>query len=264
MADTNEFRHLLRKLRTEQGLSQDAVGAAVHVSGSQVGHYESGRSVPPDDMAERLDGVLQASGELRASANRSRGEAVAPWLRPWADNESRAIALRTFEHSVIPGLLQTEAYARAIIEIGGHTLEQVEEAVRIRLARQARVLDRPDPAILTAIIGEGVLRPRGAVMKAQLEHLVDVGCRPNVHVRVVPFSAGLHSGMTGAFALATLPDGATVVYMDALREGTVGSQVRDVRHAVIAWESVNARALPCEMSRDLILKAIDDHDPEVA
>ncbi|GAA3749084.1 hypothetical protein GCM10022225_36690 [Plantactinospora mayteni] len=58
MADTNEFRHLLRKLRTEQGLSQDAVGAAVHVSGSQVGHYESGRSIPPDDMAERLDGVL--------------------------------------------------------------------------------------------------------------------------------------------------------------------------------------------------------------
>ncbi|WP_422772657.1 helix-turn-helix domain-containing protein [Plantactinospora sp. WMMC1484] len=264
MADTNEFRHLLRKLRTERGMSQDALGAEVHISGSQIGHYESGRSVPVDDMAERLEQALGAGGELRSAADRSRGEAVAPWLRSWADNEGRAIALRTFEHSVIPGLLQTESYARAIIGVGEHTPEQIEEAVRIRLARQATVLDRPDPAILTAIIGEGALCPRGAIMKAQLEHLVDLGCRPNVHVRVVPFSAGLHPGMAGTFAVATLPDGTTVVYLDALGEGVVGSHVRDVRHAVVTWESVNARALPCDMSRDLILKAIDNHDSRVA
>jgi transcriptional regulator with XRE-family HTH domain len=265
LADTNEFRHLLRGLRTERGMSQDAVGAAVHVTGSQIGHYESGRSVPAEDMAGALDRALDAGGKLRAAAEQSRGEAVAPWLRPWAQNEERAIALRTWEHSIVPGLLQTEGYARAVFGTGWHTPDQAEEAVRTRMARQAAALHRPEPVELTAIMSEAVLHQGPpAVMKEQLEHLADIGHRPNVHVRVVPIGAGMHAGIAGAFAIATLPDGSTVVYLDDLVEGKIGSRARDLRRAVTAWEGVCARALPCQMSRDRILKAIDHHETKLA
>nr|MDT0661066.1 helix-turn-helix transcriptional regulator [Micromonospora sp. DSM 115978] len=259
MANPSDFRHLLRRLRTERGLSQDAVGAAVHVSGSQIGHYESGRSLPHDDMAGTLDDFLEARGELVSSAQRARGEAVAPWLRPWRDNEERAVLVRAFEHSVVPGLLQTEAYMRKIISAGPHTPDQIEEAVGIRLARQAATLQRPNPLELSVILGEAVLRHgESAILKEQLEYLVDIGHRPNVHIRVVPFAGGLHGG-TGAFAIATLPNGTEVTYLDDLVEGKVADRLRDVSHAVIVWERLCVRALPCDMSRDLIMKAIDDH-----
>ncbi|MGI5149156.1 helix-turn-helix domain-containing protein [Plantactinospora sp. CA-294935] len=265
MADTNEFRHLLRRLRVERGMSQDAVGAEVHVSGSQIGHYESGRSVPADGMADALDRALGASGELVRAADRSRGDSVAPWLRPWEENEARAVILRWFEPSVIPGLLQTDEYARAVTAAGPHTPDQVEEAVQTRIRRQAAVFDRPTPVVLTAIIGEAVLRHGDpGVMKRQLEHLVDVGHRPNVHVRVVPFTAGLHVGHAGAFAVATLTDGASVAYVDHQLSGDVAAKVRDLLYLGRAWESICAVALPWSSTRELILRVIDDHGAALA
>ena len=246
-------------------MSQDALGAEIPVSGSQIGHYESGRSVPSEAMADALDRILDAGGKLQDAANTARGEAVAPWLRPWSENEERAISLRTWEHSIVPGLLQTEEYARSVFGTGWHSPDQAEEAVRTRLARQAAALDRPEPVELTAIMGEVALRQgEASIMKDQLEHLVDIGHRPNVHVRVMPISAGMHAGIAGAFAIATLPDGSTVVYLDDLVEGKIGNRARDMRRAVTAWEGVCANTLPCEMSRDLILKAIDHHETELA
>ncbi|MDG4830775.1 helix-turn-helix transcriptional regulator [Solwaraspora sp. WMMD1047] len=263
MGDQNEFRHLLRALRMQRGLSQDAVGAAVHMSGSQIGHYETGRSVPPEPVADAIDALLGADGELTRTAKDARGEAVAPWLRPWRENEERAHLLRWFEHSLVPGLLQTEAYARAVIEAGPHTPDQIEEAVQIRMKRQAVTLERSDPVEMTAILGEAALRHGDpTIMKDQLEHLVDIGHRPNVRIRVVPFGAGLHAGLTGAFVIASMPNGTPVVYLDDLVEGKIGIRIREVRHAMIAWEDVCARALPCEASRNLMLRMIDEHEQQ--
>ena len=245
----------------ERGLSQDALGAEVHVSGSQIGHYECGKSVPPDDVAKGLDLLLGTGDECQRLAKQARGEAVAPWLRSWKENEERAVLIRWFEHSLVPGLLQTEAYARAVIAAGPHTEIQVEEMTRERLERQAATLDRPMPVTLTAILGEPVLRYGDpSIMKDQLEHLVDLGHRPNVRIRVVPMSAGLHAGLTGSFAIATLPNGSPVVYLDDLVEGKVGSRTREIHHAANAWEDVCGLALPCDQSRNLILRVIDENE----
>lgn len=263
MASANEFRHILRLRRTEKGLSQDALGSQVHVTGSQIGHYETGRSLPPDDVVVNLDRVLGTGTELRESAERARDEAVAPWMRPWKLNESRAVQLRWFEHSLIPGLLQTEAYAREIIAAGTHTEVQVAEMTRERMERQAAALERVDPypVPLTAIIGEAALRiGPPALMKDQLEHLVDIGHRQTVHVRVLPFSAGLHPGLAGSFVLATLPDSATAAYIDDQLAGRVCETADKLRHLVLAWEMICGRALPCDQSRDLILRVIDEHE----
>nr|MDT0662438.1 helix-turn-helix transcriptional regulator [Micromonospora sp. DSM 115978] len=263
MADTNEFRHTLRRERMARGMSQDALGAEIHVSGSQVGNYESGKQIPPDDILDALDAFLSTGGELKRQAQHARGEAVAPWMRSWKANEERAVLLRTFEHSVIPGLLQTEAYARAVLTAGLNSEVQVEEMTRDRMARQAKTIDRADPVTFSAIIGEAAFRHGDpAIMKDQLEHLVDIGHRPNVHIRVVPFSAGLHAGHSGAFALATLADGITVAYADDPIDGKVVSAAKDLRHLTFCWESVNALALPCDQSRALILRVIDEYDTD--
>ncbi|MFY1637292.1 helix-turn-helix domain-containing protein [Solwaraspora sp. WMMB335] len=262
MGDTNEFRHTLRQQRMARGLSQDALGAEIHVSGSQVGNYEAGRSIPPDDVAAAIDAVLGTGGTLRQQAAIARKEAVAPWLRPWKDSERRAVLLRWFEHSIIPGLLQTEAYARMVIAAGPHTEVQVEEMTRERLDRQA-VLDRAEPVALTAILDEAALRHGPpAVMKDQLDHLVDIGHRSTVHVRVVPFDAGLYAGHAGAFALAMLPDGGTVAYLDDQIEGRVVARAGELRRLVTVWERICARALPCDQSRALILRLVDEYEQQ--
>ncbi|WP_443189979.1 Scr1 family TA system antitoxin-like transcriptional regulator [Micromonospora sp. CB01531] len=75
-----------------------------------------------------------------------------------------------------------------------------------------------------------------------------------------PFTAGVHAGLTGAFAIATLLDGSPVVYLDTLVEGEIGTRMKDVHYAATVWEAICARALPCDLSRDLILRVIHEHE----
>ncbi|MDG4764344.1 helix-turn-helix transcriptional regulator [Solwaraspora sp. WMMD406] len=259
MADTNDFRHVLRRERMARGISQDALGAEVYVTGSQIGNYEAGRSIPPDGVARALDEKLGAEGELLKLVAVARGEAVAPWLRPWKTTERQAILLRWYEHSIIPGLLQTEAYARMVVEAGPNTEAQVDGMTHERLERQAATLGRSSPVTLSAIVGEAALRLGDpTIMKEQLEHLVEIGDRPNVHVRVVPFAAGMHAGLGGAFVLASMPDGSSVAYVDGTLEGEVVSKARDLGRLLTAWESICTKALPCDQSRAFILKVVDE------
>ncbi|WP_326552203.1 helix-turn-helix domain-containing protein [Micromonospora sp. NBC_01813] len=260
LPDTNEFRHALRRERMAQGMSQDALGAKIPISGSQIGNYESGKSIPPLDIADGLDKVLGTGTEMRELAEEARGEAVAPGLRPWTENEERATLLRMHQPLVIPGLLQTEEYARAIITAGVHTELQVEEMTRERMERKAATLDRADPVTLTAIVGEPALRYGDpSIMKDQLAHLVDIGHRPNVLVRVIPFSVGLHAGQAGAFIVATLVNDDRVGYLDDQLAGRIISTAREVGRLERLWENVSDVALSGRQSRDLIQRMIDEH-----
>lgn len=257
----NELQDLLRQARQTRGMSQDAVGAEVHMSGSQIGNYENGKAIPPDDIAVLLDAVYGTGRQIREAAAEARGEAVAPWLRPWADNEERSTLLRTFQPNLVPGLLQTESYARMVLAAGLHTEAEVEEMTRDRLARQAATLERPEPVMISAIVAEPVLRTGDpAIMKAQLEHLVDLSCRPTVHVWVIPTSAGVHVGHSGAFVIATLVNGTRIGYLDDQLEGRLASSASKLATLERRWESVNDLALPGRESRDLMLRVIDECD----
>ncbi|GIG89868.1 hypothetical protein Pen02_48040 [Plantactinospora endophytica] len=97
-------------------------------------------------------------------------------------------------------------------------------------------------------------------MKERLGHLIDVGHRPNVHIRVVPFGGDLHLGHGGPFALATLPNESRVAYTDDPLEGKVVASISDLAHLDGAWESIGARALPWPQTRDLILRAVDEYE----
>ncbi|MDG4829084.1 helix-turn-helix transcriptional regulator [Solwaraspora sp. WMMD1047] len=257
----NEFRHTLRRERMARGMSQDALGAEVHISGSQIGHYESGRSIPPDDVAAAFDAFFGTGDKLRQQTKQARGEAIAPWLRPWKENEERSTLLRTFQTNLVPGLLQTEAYARMVLDNGLRTEAHVAELTRDRMARQAATLGRSNPVAISAIMCEPVLRTGDpTIMKEQLEHLVDIGHRQNVRIWVIPTSAGVHAGHAGPFVLATLTNGDRIGYLDDQLEGKIVSSVGKVTALERVWESVVDLALPGRLSRDLILKVIDEHE----
>ncbi|MGI5144907.1 helix-turn-helix domain-containing protein [Plantactinospora sp. CA-294935] len=258
----NDLRELLRRERNNRGLTQDQTGVTVNVSASSIGAFETGRMVPMPDTAKALDALFETGTQIQELSARARAEASAPWLRPWTDNEQRATLIRWFEHSLIPGLLQTEAYARAILTVGPHRRDKLDELTAARIERQTAALGPDDPPAPVGIIGEAALRyGDGALMKEQLEHLIDVGDRPNVQIRILPMSAGLHAGLAGAFVVASLPGAGSprLAYLDDQLRGRTVADAEEIGELDRTWESLSGLALPCGQSRDLILRIIDEH-----
>ncbi|MBE1486557.1 helix-turn-helix domain-containing protein [Plantactinospora soyae] len=256
----SDLRQILRRLRSAKKMTQDQTGAAINVSGSLIAAIESGRLVPQPDTAERLDAFFGTGDEIQRAADAVREDAQAPWLRPWTENERRAVLLRAFQPNLIPGLLQTEAYTRAVLSGGRLPDEAVERTTQVRKERQAATVDRPEPPMVTAVLGESVLRcGPPEVMKDQLEHLVDIGHRNRVQVLVVPRTAGLHIGMSGPFVLAALPGGVRAGYLDDQLRGRVVTDPAELTGLELAWEIVTGLALPVDQSRDLIVKAVEEH-----
>ncbi|GAB3808232.1 hypothetical protein GCM10027605_40260 [Micromonospora zhanjiangensis] len=180
----------------------------------------------------------------------------ATWFRPWREIEAEALALRSFQPLVIPGLLQTPEYARVVLtEAGLVRRSDVPNHVNGRMARRA-ILAREEPPSLTAVVDEFALRrPVGgaAVMRAQLNYLVNTAAAlPNVRIHVVPTAAGAYAGLNGAFVLADLPGSRVMAYLDTPLAGEVvddSDRVTDVLHA---WESCRGEALPHRQSIELI------------
>jgi transcriptional regulator with XRE-family HTH domain len=239
-------------------MNQSQLAAALRVSKSLVAGFESGRHIPQADTATNLDRVFGTDDKIQKLSAEAREDRY-PWMRPWVEHERRALLLRTYQPLVIPGLLQTEGYMRALLATSTMNDGRIDDLVRTRLERQAATLGRDNPVVISAIINEFALsRGPREVMKKQLGHLVDLGHRPSVKVRVLPDDAGLHLGLSGAFVLANLPDGRRCGYLDNQLKGTVVSSHGEVAELELAWESVDGLALPVVQSQDLMLRMIDE------
>ncbi|PWU57757.1 transcriptional regulator [Micromonospora sp. S4605] len=177
------------------------------------------------------------------------------WFRPWQEIEREAVSLRSYESVVLPGLLQTEAYARAVL--GGAGLiprADVERHLMARLARQG-VLKRDDPPQFTAVVDEAVLRrpvAGRATMHEQLRTLVAVCAEPHVRIHVVPSTVGAYAGLNGPFVIATSADHRVAGYLDNQLQGQVVSDPDDLAAMMAAWENVRGEALTHWQSVDLI------------
>ncbi|MDG4790102.1 helix-turn-helix transcriptional regulator [Micromonospora sp. WMMD1102] len=248
----------IRELRTQRKLSQDRLAAAIGVAKSTVQSFESGKLIPQEGTAQRLDGAFGTGQELQELAKNAHDD-LRPWLRSWEDHERRALTLRAYQPLLIPGLLQCESYMRAVFAGSPGNAGRVDELTAGRLARQGATIGREHPAILSAIIGEVALRTGPPeVLKEQLNHLVDVGHLPHVKVRVVAQGAGgLHVGLGGAFVLAGLPEGRRVGYMDDQLTGRVATSHVELARLDVAWLEVDALAMSADQSRDVILRMID-------
>ena len=177
------------------------------------------------------------------------------WFRAWAEVEREATALRWYEALLVPGLLQTEAYARAMLQVGGLLPpDEVERIVAGRLRRQA-ILASDKPPQLIAVMDEMVLRRMlgdRAVMRGQLEHLAAVAEGPYVQVRIIPADTPWHTGLAGPIILARLGDGTELSYLDNQLRGQIYDERADIVSLSRRWESLTGEALPCRSSIDLI------------
>ena len=254
----------LRRYRETSNLSQERLGKAINYTGALVGLIETARRSPSKDLAERCDAVLETDGALmRLWALVQRG-AFPEWVRDFVELEATASAIRSFECQLIPGLLQVEEYARAVLRVRPSRFSpaQLDEAVAARLSRQS-ILSGSSPPLAWYILDEAILRrPIGdkATMRAQLARLLDVGDSPHVFVQVVPFTAGEYPGLDGGLTLLSFDERPDVGYM----EGHGGSAVLiespgQVAECSLAYDMTRAVALSPKLSADMIAAAMEDY-----
>ncbi|MGW4464703.1 helix-turn-helix domain-containing protein [Micromonospora sp. NPDC004704] len=251
---------ILKFARSRSGMTQDQLADRLNVSTSLIAKIETNRLIPQSDTARQLDIVFDSGELFQESASEARatsGDSI--WIRPWLDYEEYATMVRSFELAAIPGLLQTEAYARAILRDAGTRVPDLDVTVATRIAR-ATVLRRDEqPCRLFAVLDEAVLRrsvggPK--VMADQLHAIVQACSLPTVSVAVVPASAGAYPGLNGPLALATV-NGRTVAFLDDPLDGRVVEDPDRVNALEEIWESIREYALPGRPSLELIMEAAE-------
>ncbi|WP_424534830.1 helix-turn-helix domain-containing protein [Sphaerisporangium viridialbum] len=230
LSPVERFGRELARCRREKGWSQARLAERLGCSPSLIGHIETGSRNPQLDFAEGCDRAFDLSEShrfVRLCRRISDSPSGPQWFLRWQEEiEPNATALRTWDPLLVPGLLQTEAYARAVFR--GHLAtpeHKVEEQVRARMQRSL-ILEGGDPPALWVLLDELVLsRPIGGpeVMREQLDHLVTVASHHNVTVQLVPFDSPCTDGLLSGFTIAELPDGPTTVVVDSAGKGEVSA-----------------------------------------
>ncbi|MFI6227597.1 helix-turn-helix transcriptional regulator [Micromonospora echinospora] len=247
----------LRRRRVAAGLTQDALGERVHYSNTHVSAIETGVKPPKPEYLKAVDEALETGGILLSLWEDLVRDASAPvWFRNWIEIERQALSLRWYEMTTVPGLLQTEAYARALFACGGLLgSDEVERRTSARIMRQ-EVLASESPPQFVAVIDENVLQREvgdAAIMHAQLCRMLELSTQlPHVRIHVVPSSTGAYAGMGGPFVLASLEGGDEYAYLDSQLQGRVVDEPSSLIWVQQAWESIRGEALPHRQSVELI------------
>ncbi|WP_436787589.1 helix-turn-helix domain-containing protein [Yinghuangia sp. YIM S10712] len=255
------FRYHLRQLRHDAQLSQEALGEKVNSTGSHVGQIETGERKPHPDLVPILDRVLGARGMLVVLAAHARrlGEVRPRWFDGLIQAEQQANRIRTYEPQVIPGLLQTEGYARELFKQLRMPTEQIDADWLTRMERQ-QVLVRERPVEYWAVIDEAALRRllhlSNDVVRAQLEHLLKMTELPHVTIEVLLEDVALHACMNGAFVMLTLPGRGVAVYDEGIGEGRLTTDEHIVEEVSRRYDLLRAETLSPRRSavflRDLL------------
>jgi len=266
----------LRRLRETAGLTCEQVAEHLECSASKISRVETGRvSVSPRDVRDMLD-LYDVPGEQRESLvqlardSRQKGwwhaysDTMLPQFATYLGLESAASEIRIYEVNLIPGLLQTEDYARAVIRAGmmNSPSEDVERSVALRMARQPAVT-RDDPPKVWAVMDEAALRRRvggASLMRMQLEHLLTQAQLPNVAVQVIPFAGGAHPAMGRPFVILVFPDrvDTDVVYLEDLTSSLYLEDVAEVDRYNVFFNHLRATALSFADSSALIASVLKE------
>ncbi|WP_346777048.1 helix-turn-helix transcriptional regulator [Streptomyces sp. HNM0575] len=250
---------MVQAFREHAGLTQEEFAPRVQYSRQTVASIEQGRRFPQRDFIERAEHVLGAFGALRKAAQHlSRQPGLASWFRQWAQLEAGAVSLYTYECRVVPGLLQTEAYARAV------TLsvppppgpEEVEERVTARIARQ-ELLHRRRPIALSFIIEQAVIERRtgGAeATRALIDHLLGCAELPNVELQLMPLCQPDHAGTDGSMQLLEAPDNRWLGYSEGQQTGQLLSDTKDISVLHQRYARMRSQALTPTDSASLLTR----------
>jgi transcriptional regulator with XRE-family HTH domain len=266
----------LREVRHEAGLTQDAVGARMGWHTSKLFRLENARSPRVDwlDVRELMDMYGVRSPHREALIQLAKDARMMGWWTPYRDVftgsyvalEDEASAMRLYCPELVPGLLQTEHYARAVIRAvrPGYDDESVERRVTARLVRQKALLDRENSPELLCVLNEAVLRRQvgdGHVMAAQLRALADAAARPHLALQVLPFSAGAHAALEGGFVLIEFPDAQDpdVVYVEGIMGDLYLESVEEIKRYQLAFERIQTVALGSQETLALISALEREH-----
>jgi hypothetical protein len=180
-----------------------------------------------------------------------------PWFRDWVEIEARATVIRWWEPLLVPGLLQTLDYARAVLGWGPDDGGDLDERVAARLERQC-VFDRPSPPEVWILVSEQILGycvGSADVMRKQVDHLAEMAARPRVTIQVVSAGAGAYGGLSGAFAIGTDSAADTVIYLETGVQGMVIRDPRLITRAASMFDHLRAEALPRSQTLDVLARA---------
>jgi transcriptional regulator with XRE-family HTH domain len=260
----------LRALRVASDLTAEQVARELGWSGSKVSRIETGGQLASPDDVRKLAGLYGVSEDeiekyvtiARQARQRDwwhKYDDVLPeWFEGYLGLEAEASKISTYESDLVPGLLQTEQYAAAVLSAYPlrTTPEEMERAVDLRRDRQARLTDS-NPLTLDAVISETVLRrPIGSttVMREQLEHLITMAERTNITLRLLPFAAGQHPGLDGAFSVLEFldPDDGRIVTVETMTSTLYIEKPRDVGIFRLAFDQLRSTALGPEETAEII------------
>ncbi|WP_214411665.1 helix-turn-helix domain-containing protein [Sphaerisporangium fuscum] len=257
----------LRRLREDKNISRAKAGYAIRASDTKICRLELGRTgFKLRDVADLLTlyGVTDnAEREMLLSMAEQAGvpgwwqaysDVMPPWFEPYIGLEQAASVIRTWQVGFVPGLLQTEDYARAVLGVGrGVTPAELERRVRLRMLRQ-RILTGPGAVKLWAVIDEAVLRrPFGgaATMRAQLDHLIRMSELPNVTIQMMPFGAGGHAAVGGPVSILRLPPAQLpdVVYLEQLGGALYPDKPAEIQQY---WDVMNELCVDAERPAETV------------
>ncbi len=251
----------MRRLREAAELSQAAIAARLGCTQTQVSRLEKAARTPSRSDAEKLDqffGDATSVSFVRLHQRIVARPGSPSWFRNWAEEiEPNLLVLRSWDPMRIPGLLQTEAYARSVFSgEPGAIPDEVEERVAARLQRQ-HILDRDEPPLLYVLFDANVLRRRVGgphVMREQLGHLLEIAARPTVSIQVV--DPECLAGLAGPFMIAELPDGEPdAISSDAPVQAQITSDVDIVAAIWKRYETIRLWAYPERVSLQMIEEA---------
>ncbi len=254
------FGEVLKVLRRRAGLTQELFAPMVRYSVPMVASIEQGRRFPPPLFVERAESVLDGLGVLKAAAKHlSRRPGLANWFRQWAQLEQEAIALYTYEGRVVPGLLQTEAYARAIyLSVPPPPNEdEINERISARLSRQELLsTKRRPPRAFSFIIEQAVLeRQTGGVdvTRELLDHVIETAERHwNVELQIMPLRQPTHAGLDGPLQLLETPENRWFAYSEGQDTGQLISGPKVVSLLHQRYAKMRSQALTPEDSLSLL------------
>ncbi|MEU3960005.1 helix-turn-helix transcriptional regulator [Streptomyces buecherae] len=257
------FGELVRQLRIRAGLTQDQLATALPVDRSLIGHIEAGKRRPDPEHVKVFDKLLDAGGLLVEMCGKvdwySTHPAHPDWFKKRAEMDARAVGLRVWQTQLVPGLLQTPDYARALLAREEPDADRVEAGVLARLSRQERFLEPDGPALrvvldecaLHAIVGDS------HIMRKQCAHLLNVPRTANVVIQVLPAHQSGPVRPTTSLSLIMLPQGREVLYSESVDRGHFVHDPAAIRSAGRVYDDLRAEALTTGASAALIRDAME-------
>jgi transcriptional regulator with XRE-family HTH domain len=254
----------LRHARERKGLSQSDLGEPLFVSGSFIGQLEAGTRRMQLEYAAQIDEILGTGGFFARNCQALAKSKYPDHFAEAAEAEAIATAIREYAQMLIPGLLQTKAYATAVFRAYKPTAldDEIDDLVAARLER-ANLLDGPTTPLLWVILDEAVLRRTvggGAVMAEALHHVVNLARRRRIIVQVLPFGAGAHASMTGALKLMEFEDAPALSFVEGPDMGKLLDDPATVSRHTLTFSLLQAAALAPQDSLALLESVAQDYE----